>query len=452
MSYVFRGGVYFKGVTSPVGVMTAARAHELCLDADAGASPCVSVGERVLMGQPAAVSTDGTPALHIPASGRVTGIESDGSAARIIISCDAEDTVSPKVRKTEKKLSDCTPDEIIEKIRSAGIAEPDGASAADKLARAVGRAGVCVINCAECEPYVVSDEAAALVSTGKVINGLKIFLRALGVRKGVLAVSESSAELFKKLSAAVNKSPLFTVAKVSAKYPGGDERRVVYALTGREVPADGGTVELGYVVFNVQTCIAVYDAFVSGMPQISRVVTVAGDGVKKPVNVSVPIGTRFSDLAEYAGGTVSEPALILEGGPLRGTVTAKDGAVGKTTRAVLFFRESEREAADPVCIRCGRCVSACPEKLMPNRIYNAIMNGDRKAAYALGADLCSGCGICSYVCPGKAPVAELIRSMRGAGEAGVGADKTDKRNASDESVAAVEKENAEKIKDGEAEI
>ena len=129
-----------------------------------------------------------------------------------------------------------------------------------------------------------------------------------------------------------------------------------------------------------------------------------------------------------------------------------DGAVGKTTRAVLFFRENEVEAAEPVCIRCGRCVSACPEKLMPNRIYNAIMNKDEKAASALGADLCSGCGICSYVCPGKAPVAELIRSMRGAADAGVGADETDSRNAVDVSVAADEKEDAGETKDGEAEI
>ncbi len=424
MAYLFRGGIYFKGVERTRGLTSRKDSGELFLYLSHGQTPEVSLGDAVCVGQRAASEGKNTPPLHFPVSGIVTAIASDHIGTFIAVSGDGENAVSSAVRKMDKKLSECVAEEIIEKIRSAGIAEPDGTPAADKLACAVGKVGICVISCAESEPYIACDAEAALLSPVKVVNGMKIFLRALGIRRGVVAVPENNAELYKKLSSLTEKSALVTITKVSGKYPQGDERRLSYAVTGSEPERGEGPVSLGCVIFNVQTCLAVYDAFVTGMPQVRRVVTVAGDAVASPVNVDVPIGTRFSDLIGYAGGMTCEPGLILNGGPLRGVRTMLDGAVCKTTKALLLFKNTEKAADRAVCIRCGRCVSACPERLMPNYIYNALRNGRDDRAASLGADVCVGCGLCSYVCPGKAPVTELIAEYKNRRRNAVGEDNS----------------------------
>ena len=415
MAYVFRGGIYFNNEknTRSTTVDTPVAPAVLYIPLAEGQTP-PSEGSRVLRGQLLAPSNDGSPAVHSPVSGAVSETVTLYGKQYLKIENDGKGTVSPDVDKMNKKLADCTAEEIVARIRHAGICDPaDGAPTADKLERAVGLAGTCIINCAEAEPYVSCDLAVAASSPATVVNGLKIFLRALGIRRGIIAVPEGVPAITKKLTGLTRGRGMISVMTVSSKYPQGDERRLAYAVTGREPAPHADTVSVGCVIFNVQTCIAVYDAFVTGMPETTRVVSVGGDCVRRHVNVRVPIGTRFSDLTEYAGGLASQPSLILDGGPLRGVTATLDDVVTNTTRAVLFFKRSAAAGTEsPVCIRCGRCVSMCPEGLMPNYIYNYLRDGKNERAVRRGALDCVGCGICSYICPGKAPVAELIAEFR----------------------------------------
>lgn len=416
MAYVFSGGIFFKNddTTQSFEIKRPPKPDEVFLPLT-GSAAAAAAGTRVEVGQTVAVSGDRVPMLHSPVSGVVEGIAEIGGARCVVIKNDMQDSLFHGLCKMNKKLADCTSEEIIEKIRTSGIVCPeDGRPAADKLADAVGKADRCIINCAESEPYISCDLAVTSSSPSAVVNGLKIFMRALGIRHGVIAVPEGYQSVAKRLTSVIGGSSLITVETVSAKYPQGNERRLVYAVTGREPRPHCDMTSLGCVVFNVQTCVAVYGAFVSGMPLISRTVSVGGDCVNEYVNVEVPIGTKFSALAEYAGGLKGTPALVVEGGPLSGVRASVDGVVSKTTKAVLFFSEKSvaAESKSPVCIRCGRCVSACPERLMPNRIYAYLRDGKAKEAVKIGALDCMGCGICSYVCPGKAPVTELIAKFR----------------------------------------
>ncbi len=419
MAYAFRGGILFKDekLKNERDTLASYRPDAVTLHIKHGELNVAALaaglgGRRVLRGQMLA------PGVHSPVSGKVTEVVPISGGAAVKIAADAEDEISPDAVKVHKKLADCTPEEIIARIRDCGICDmgADGDPTADKLAHARGKADTCIINCAEREPYVTCDLTTVTSRPNAVINGLKIFLRALGIRRGVIAVPDVGTETIKKLSELTKKSGMVSVMTTSSKYPAGDERRVVYSYTGRELPPGADPTSFGCVVFNVQTCAAVYDAFVTGSPLVSRVVSVGGDCVKERVDVNVPLGTSFADLVKFAGGVVSEPALILDGGPLRGRKCTLDDTVTKTTRALLLFssKEAGRQDADtdPVCVKCGRCVSLCPERLMPNYIYNYIRDNKANAAISAGALRCVGCGICSYICPGKAPVAELIAEFR----------------------------------------
>lgn len=417
MAYVFRGGIYFKNgdTAASGGIKRPEYEQTLYVPLGEAQQLLIPAGSHVMRGQMIAGAADGVAALHSPVSGTVLGTELIAGVVTVKIENDGHGTVSPDIAKMKKKLSDCTPEEIIGKIRDAGICGMcSGQPTADKLSRAVGNVGTCIINCSECEPYIACDLGVLAERTSDIVNGLKIFLRALGIRRGVIAVPEGNGDVIKKLGELTKNGRMISVMKTSDKYPQGDDRRIVYALTGRELRPSADPITLGCVVFNVQTCVAVYDAFVTGMPLTRRVVTVGGDCVSHIVNVEVPIGTPYSALVEYAGGVTSDPELILDGGPLRGHPTGLDRTVGKTTRALLMMSRDEIGANGdtPVCIRCGRCVSACPERLMPNYIYNCLRDGKTDSAIAFGALACVGCGICSYICPGKAPVSELIADFR----------------------------------------
>ena len=418
MAYVFRGGIYFKNedMMAIGGIARPEYARTLYIPLGKDQPLLIPAGSRILRGQMIATPSDGVTALHSPVSGTVVGLENISGVLTVKIENDGLGTLSPDIAKMNKKLADCTSEEIIEKIRAAGICGTgdDIRPTADKLSEAVGHTSACIINCAECEPYISCDLAVLNERMSDVVNGLKIFLRALGIRRGVIAVPEGNADMIKKLGEMTKNGRMISVMTTSAKYPQGDERRLVYALTGRELRPSAEPITLGCVVFNVQTCVAVYDAFVVGMPLLSRVVTVGGDCVDHAVNVEVPIGTPYSELVKYVGDMTAEPELILDGGPLRGRRTELDRTVGKTTRAILLLSGDETGKSEdvPVCVRCGRCVSACPEHLSPNYIYNYLRDGKTKAAVSAGALACVGCGICSYICPGKAPVAELIADFK----------------------------------------
>ncbi len=427
MAYVFRGGIYFKdniitdsAVTERINPPRNLSVSMLETDGRQ-AVPTVSVGMHILRGDiiGAPVGENAVP-VHSPVSGTVTAVterEDNNGRKRtyVDIANDMQYTLSSAVEKCEKRLADCEPDEILAAVKSSGVCEPDGTSSFVTLKGAMGRAEYCIINCVFDEPYVAGDYRIALENPAAVINGLKILLKALRLRNGVIAVSENRRELIKKLTALTRRDRLVTVTPVRGKYPAGKARELIYSIMGRELGEGKSPIDVGAVIFSASSAANIFSAFASGVPYTSRSVTVAGDAVLEPKNIMAPIGTPFSDLVEFAGGLKKEPARIVLGGPMTGReLTSLDGYVTKTTSALLLFTKKETDgySEPPSCIHCGKCVSVCPMRLVPSALYKLSLEEKYDKAIDKGALLCESCGACSYVCPGKVQITEYIHRVK----------------------------------------
>ena len=425
MPYTFKGGIrpddhkYTKNcsvqkIKDPDTVSIALSQHVgvMC-------RPTVKVGDNVLVGQLIGDIPGGLGCpVHSSVSGTVVKIEEvttnyGGSSYNIVIENDHKNTLSETVHPFGKKISEASYEEIVAVIRNAGIAGMGGTAFPTyaKIAAARGKVERVIINCCEGEPFLTVTRRLILENHSEIIGGAKILMMALGVREGILTVEKDRKEEYKKLSASVVKDKLLSVIKVSSKYPSGSEKHLVYAITKEEVPEGKTPIDTGNVVFSAETCVAVYEAFSKGMPLIRRVITVDGDCIAKPANLSVPIGTSASYIIEQCGGFVAKPQKIIFGGPLRGQAQwDKNAPITKTTSGVLVFsdyfdRESKLES---VCIRCGRCVKVCPMGLMPLDIAAVVSKGKIEKAQSYGASNCIECGACTYACPGMLPVAQLV--------------------------------------------
>ncbi|MBE6560670.1 MAG: electron transport complex subunit RsxC [Ruminococcaceae bacterium] len=382
--------------------------------------PTVAVGDTVAVGQRIGDSGGGLFCpVHSSVSGKVIAIEEKfgpmgNKIISIVIENDFQDTLADTVKPFEKPLQDATPEEIIGVIRDAGISGMGGATFPTyaKIESAIGRVDRIIINCAECEPFICADHRIMLENPAAVINGVKILLKALGVRQADLAVEDNKLDAVNKLEALVADSQMISVKVMKTKYPQGDERQLIYALTGKELPAGKLPADVGCVIFNVETCASIFNAFAHGMPLIRRVVTVDGDCIKTPKNIMAPIGTPYRDLIDFCGGLIKTPEKLISGGPMMGrSVWTPDMPVMKGTSAILVLSKkfTPRTGLPPVCIRCGRCVSHCPMRLMPNYIAQFSRAGDYARAEEFGAMSCVECGVCSAGCPGHLELTQQIR-------------------------------------------
>lgn len=384
------------------------------------AVPVVKAGDIVDKGQKIGDVDNslGCP-VHSSVSGTVKSIEeivtpNGAKVAHLIIENDHCGRLSPDIKPGVKRLNDITPNEIIEIVKNAGISGMGGAGFPTyaKISSSLGKINHMIINCAECEPYITANHRLLLERPEEIINGGKILLKTFGLRKGIIAIEDNKLDAVEKLSQAIGDSPLFEIRIFKTKYPQGDERLIISALTGKEFPAGKIPADVGCVVFNAETVSAVFRAVSFGMPLIERIVTVAGDCVRRPQNLLAPIGTYFSDLIDFCGGLIREPYKIIDGGPMMGISHWDSGAsVKKTTNAVLVFSDENQDkySQSPVCIRCGRCVQVCPMKLMPNYLAIFSKAGELGEAMQYGIKSCTECGTCEYVCPGKLPLVKLIR-------------------------------------------
>jgi electron transport complex protein RnfC len=205
------------------------------------------------------------------------------------------------------------------------------------------------------------------------------------------------------------------VDELETKYPQGGEKQLIKAITGREVPPGKLPMDIGCVVFNVDTCASLYRAIVRGIPLIKRVVTVSGAAVVNPKNLLVRIGTPYYSLFEYCGGFYDDPYKIISGGPMMGTAQhSLETPVIKNTSALLAFSGGEEDFVEnPTCIHCGRCVNVCPMRLMPNYIYMYAQKGEYEECKKLNVQDCIECGCCSYTCPGKLFLVQAMRMSKG---------------------------------------
>ena len=427
MAKTFRGGVHmneFKNTAAcAIEELPSPEFVTIPMSQHIGAhcKPLVNVGDKVNVGQLIGEAESGLYCpIHSSISGTVRAIEekkmsSGMTVVNVVIDNDFENRLDPGIKPFERDLSCISTEEIIQLVKNAGISGMGGATFPTfaKIASAVDKVDTIIINCAECEPFITANHRLLLEKPLTVINGLKILLRAFGLREGIIAVEDNKPDAIKLLKSLLADSNTIKVKVLKTKYPQGDERQIIYALTKRELPMGKLPADVGCVVFNAETCASIYTAFSTGMPLIKRIVTVDGDCVETPKNLLVPIGTPYSVLIDYCGGLVKEPWKVINGGPMMGIAQWDiDAPVTKGTSAILVFSKDYEKKAEPACIRCGRCVKGCPMRLMPNYLAVFSARDDLDTAEKFDVMSCVECGSCSFQCPGNVPIVQYIRSAK----------------------------------------
>ena len=387
----------------------------------APAKPVVAKGDRVLAGQKIAEGGAFVSApIHASVSGTVKAIEprrvvTGDMVMSIVVENDGmyEDVGFYPQAPLEKM----TREEILEVIREAGIVGMGGAGFPThvKLSpRKPEKIDYVIADCAECEPYLTSDYRRMLEEPEKLIGGLRICLSLFDHAQGILAVEDNKPDCISLLRQLVGEDPRISVKALKTKYPQGGERQLIYATTGRKINSTMLPADVGCIVNNVDTIVAVYRAVMEGRPLIERIVTVTGDAVANPRNFRVRIGTSYKELLEEAGGFKKEPEKIVCGGPMMGfSMFDLQVPTTKTSTALLGLSRDDVSAMEPgPCINCGRCVEVCPGRVLPSKLADFAEQGYDEKFLAYNGMECCECGCCSYVCPAKRPLTQEIKSMR----------------------------------------
>ena len=394
----------------------------LVMSTGAGAIPAVKPGDRVAIGQPIAAGQGLSVSAHASVSGRVLAIEErphpwGGACDAIILENDGRNTPWPG-RPEPLDPTQVTRELLLARVREAGITGMGGGAyaTAEKLDQAAGKVDTLIVNAAECEPYITADHRLLLERSDRILQGARTLARVLGVQRAVLVTEGdklNAAEIVeRRLRRRSGKVELCTVR---TRYPLGAEKQIVQTVTGREVPPGGNVLDVKCVVLNVATVFAIQEALFKGKALTHRAVTVTGGAVARPRNLWVPIGTPLRCLLESSGGLREKPDLILTGGAMMGTpLYDLEAPVVKNTNGLICLTGLERRHIDQesVCIRCGKCVAACPMHLAPAFISRAVRQGELHKLPKLHPQDCMECGCCSYICPARIPLVELVRQAR----------------------------------------
>ena len=383
-------------------------------------APTVKKGDTVYVGTLIGDSDRPVSApIHSSVSGTVAEIKTiimtNGAAAEaVVINSDGKMTHDPEIKpfpvETEKDLAAAA--------RKCGLVGLGGAGfpAHIKLIRKEGATlDTLIINAAECEPYITSDYRECMENTEDVMQGIYLVKKVLGFQRVFIAVEKNKPLAIEKfLQMAGDKydtDDSVKVVRLSSKYPQGAEKVLIYNVTGRRLPIGKLPADVGCVVMNV-TSIATLMRFIrTGMPLVSKRLTIDGSAIKEPKNVIVPIGTSVADVINFAGGFSEDPEKILYGGPMMGICIADiNMPVLKQNNAIISMSKAEADANEPLpCIHCGRCAAACPMNLTPARVDTAMRSADVNALRALNPQYCIECGSCSYSCPSKRSLTQQMK-------------------------------------------
>lgn len=413
---------------SPIQVQPIPKTVSILLGQHIGkpASPVVSRGDEVKVGTLIAQADGFVSAnIHSSVSGKVKKIETilDASGYQkpcITIQCDGEDTWEESIDRTPEIVRDIklSSEEIIQRIAECGIVGMGGATFPTnvKLMPPKDATPECVIiNGAECEPYLTADHRTLLERGEEVLIGLQILMKSVGVTKGYVAIENNKRDAIEKLTQLASTMPGIEIVPMKVKYPQGGEKQLIDTVLKRRVASGKLPVTEGAIVQNVGTALAVYEAVQKHKPLVERVVTVTGKAVKNPCNLLVRIGTPLSELIETAGGLPRSTAKLVSGGPMMGKAVYSDEIpVAKGTSGVLMLLEEDTKRR-PMrnCIRCAKCVGACPMGLNPAFLMRDTVYKDWEALESNHVYDCIECGSCSFICPANRPLLDHIRIGKG---------------------------------------
>ena len=387
----------------------------------AAASPIVAVGDTVLRGQKIA-ETGGFVSAPVFASvsGTVKAIEPRHVATgdlvnSIIIENDGE------MKETDfhgvEDVASLSKEQIIEKVKEAGVVGMGGAGFPThvKLSpKEPDKIEFIIANCAECEPYLTADYRRMLENPEELIGGMKIVLRLFDHAKGILGVEDNKPDCIQKLKELTKDEERIEVMPLKTKYPQGGERQLIYATTGRAINSKMLPADAGCIVDNVETLVAINRAVKEGKPVMDRIFTVTGDAVANPGNFEYCIGMSYAEILEEAGGFKENPEKMISGGPMMGfAVFSLEIPTTKTSSSLLCLKKDDVSASEvTACINCGRCVSVCPEQIVPSRLAKMSQFHDSESFEKWNGMECIECGSCSYICPAKRPLAQYIKTMK----------------------------------------
>ncbi|GAB4326063.1 MAG: electron transport complex subunit RsxC [Bacteroidales bacterium] len=381
----------------------------------------VKRGDKVLAGQLIAKGEGFISAnIHSPVSGTVKKIDEvvDASGYRrtaALITVEGDEWVEEVDRSDElKKEIALDQKSIIQKVNEMGIVGMGGATFPSHVKLMVPdgkKAEVLIINGVECEPYLTADHRLMLEKGEEMLVGVQILKKALGVPKALIGIENNKPDAIEHISRLAQNYEGIEVRPLKVKYPQGAEKQLIKALINREVPSGRLPIEVGAVVHNAGTAFAVYEAVQKNKPLVERVVTITGKSVKNPGNYLVRIGTPVSALIEAAGGLPEDTGKVISGGPMMGkALTSLESPVVKGTSGILILPREE-SVRQPVgnCIRCSKCVSACPMGLEPYLLEKVVQFGDWERTEKERVMDCIECGSCQFTCPANRPLLDYIR-------------------------------------------
>ena len=429
----FRGGVHplheaHEGKSPTSGVATrafTAKAVSIMMGMHLGApsTPCVQPGDHVKLGQVIGepVGFLGLP-VHASVSGEVLEVGpvqsvNNPAAMAVTIKNDFKDEWVELHPLGDAET--CPVDQIVPAIKAAGICGMGGAAFPTHVKFAVKEGQYCdtiILNGAECETHLTCDHRLMLEKSGRIVDGLRAAMRALNVKRGVIAIEDNKPDAIEAMTKAAQGRNGVEVMPLQTKYPQGGEKQLIQVVTGREVPTKKLPLDVHVIVLNVGTAAAIADAVIEGKPLISRITTITGR-VKKPSNLRIRVGTRVEDLIAECGGFSMDRehvGKIVLGGAMTGFPTPSTRVpLAKANNGVVVYcaRESV-ELEETPCIRCGRCVDACPIGLVPFKLKFMCEAGDMQAASANNIMDCVVCGSCSYICPAHRVLTSAFKAMK----------------------------------------